>query len=69
MNIRLDCKKEFKNAEIFRFPPADLTRESQPDFHDLHHQRFNVNYGSLGALDWLCGTLASPQQQPNQKNL
>ena len=24
--------------------------------HDFHHKRFNVNYGSLGILDYLHGT-------------
>ena len=39
-----------------RLPTADLTGESQPNFHDLHHQKFTVNYGSSGHLDWLLGT-------------
>jgi sterol desaturase/sphingolipid hydroxylase (fatty acid hydroxylase superfamily) len=24
--------------------------------HDLHHEKFLVNFGSLGWLDWLHGT-------------
>jgi methylsterol monooxygenase len=24
--------------------------------HDLHHEKFNLNYGSVGLLDWLHGT-------------
>lgn len=24
--------------------------------HDLHHEKFNVNYGSIGLLDWIYGT-------------
>ncbi|BDD59181.1 hypothetical protein MPDQ_001971 [Monascus purpureus] len=24
--------------------------------HDLHHEKFNLNYGSIGLLDWLHGT-------------
>lgn len=24
--------------------------------HDLHHERFGVNYGILGLLDWVHGT-------------
>jgi len=46
------------NHSGYRFPTADLTHEAQPNFHDLHHERFNTNYGSMGVLDWLCGTLA-----------
>mmetsp|Transcript_9128 Transcript_9128/g.10428 ORF Transcript_9128/g.10428 Transcript_9128/m.10428 type:complete len:283 (-) Transcript_9128:776-1624(-) len=26
------------------------------DFHDFHHENFVGNYGSIGLLDWLCGT-------------
>ena len=25
-------------------------------FHDLHHELFRVNFGSLGTLDWVHGT-------------
>ncbi|KAJ5155323.1 hypothetical protein N7492_008126 [Penicillium capsulatum] len=24
--------------------------------HDLHHEKFNLNYGSIGLLDWIHGT-------------
>ena len=24
--------------------------------HDLHHEKFNLNYGSVGLLDWVHGT-------------
>ena len=24
--------------------------------HDLHHEKFNLNYGSMGVLDWVHGT-------------
>ena len=24
--------------------------------HDLHHEKFNLNYGSIGLFDWLHGT-------------
>ncbi|KAL2222464.1 putative C-4 methylsterol oxidase [Thermoascus aurantiacus ATCC 26904] len=24
--------------------------------HDLHHEKFNLNYGSIGVLDWVHGT-------------
>lgn len=24
--------------------------------HDLHHEKFRVNYGALGLLDWVFGT-------------
>ena len=45
------------NHSGYRFPTADLSQEAQPNFHDLHHEKFNTNYGSMGFLDWLLGTL------------
>ncbi|EER03444.1 Lathosterol oxidase, putative [Perkinsus marinus ATCC 50983] len=30
--------------------------DHQPDFHDFHHQKFNVNYGNIGFLDRIHGT-------------
>jgi sterol desaturase/sphingolipid hydroxylase (fatty acid hydroxylase superfamily) len=24
--------------------------------HDVHHEKFRVNYGALGILDWVHGT-------------
>jgi sterol desaturase/sphingolipid hydroxylase (fatty acid hydroxylase superfamily) len=29
--------------------------------HDRHHERFNVNFGTLGFLDWLHGTDGKPR--------
>ena len=43
---------------FFRFPTADLTREAQPNFHDVHHEKFNVNFGSIAILDMFLGTKA-----------
>jgi len=48
------------NHSGYRLPSADLTGESQPNFHDLHHQKFTCNFGSTGHLDWLLGTLYTP---------
>jgi len=31
--------------------------DHQPEFHDLHHEKFSGNYGNIGILDWLHGTL------------
>mmetsp|Transcript_109176 Transcript_109176/g.250467 ORF Transcript_109176/g.250467 Transcript_109176/m.250467 type:complete len:185 (-) Transcript_109176:55-609(-) len=30
----------------------------QPNFHDVHHEKFNVNYGNLRFLDMIHGTMA-----------
>ncbi|KAJ5115219.1 hypothetical protein NUU61_000978 [Penicillium alfredii] len=29
---------------------------SKAKMHDLHHEKFNLNYGSIGLLDWVHGT-------------
>ncbi|KAJ5167771.1 uncharacterized protein N7482_003365 [Penicillium canariense] len=29
---------------------------NQAKKHDLHHEKFNLNYGSIGLLDWVHGT-------------
>lgn len=33
-----------------------LPGQSKANKHDLHHELFNCNYGTLGVLDWLHGT-------------
>lgn len=30
--------------------------QNKAKMHDLHHEKFNLNYGSLGLLDWVHGT-------------
>jgi len=43
----------------YRFPwIAEF--DHQPDFHDLHHQLFNCNYGNTTWLDTLHGTAKDP---------
>ncbi|CAE7252028.1 FAXDC2 [Symbiodinium natans] len=42
-----------------RWPWIDFfsfNAEAQPNFHDFHHEKFNVNYGAMGWLDDLHGT-------------
>ena len=34
---------------------------SMSDFHDYHHQYYDVNFGVLGILDWLHGTSSGYQ--------
>lgn len=40
--------------------------DHQPEFHDLHHEKFNGNYGNIGFLDWLHGTTL-PAKEPRFK--
>lgn len=30
--------------------------DSKAKMHDLHHEKFNLNYGSMGLFDWVHGT-------------
>eukprot|EP00933_Yihiella_yeosuensis_P081070 TRINITY_DN94607_c0_g1_i1.p1 TRINITY_DN94607_c0_g1~~TRINITY_DN94607_c0_g1_i1.p1 ORF type:complete len:352 (-),score=54.07 TRINITY_DN94607_c0_g1_i1:461-1516(-) len=42
-----------------RWPWIDFfsfNAEMQPNYHDFHHEKFNVNYGAMGWLDDLHGT-------------
>eukprot|EP01006_Ploeotia_vitrea_P041701 TRINITY_DN66564_c12_g3_i1.p2 TRINITY_DN66564_c12_g3~~TRINITY_DN66564_c12_g3_i1.p2 ORF type:complete len:196 (+),score=87.46 TRINITY_DN66564_c12_g3_i1:131-718(+) len=42
----------------YRFPWT-LPWDDEPDFHDFHHEKFEVNYGLLGWLDRLFNTDAA----------
>lgn len=35
--------------DFFQFPILGT-------MHDLHHEKFNVNFGGMAWLDWICGT-------------
>ncbi len=37
--------------------PYRLGIDEQPEFHDIHHKYFNCNYGAIGILDRLHGTV------------
>ena len=32
--------------------------------HDLHHEKFRMNYGAIGLMDWLCGTNTEGWDKP-----
>jgi sterol desaturase/sphingolipid hydroxylase (fatty acid hydroxylase superfamily) len=32
--------------------------------HDLHHEKFRMNYGAIGLMDWLCGTNVEGWDKP-----
>lgn len=34
------------------------------EMHDLHHERFNFNFGGTWVLDWLHGTYLTREQTP-----
>ena len=43
----------------------DFAQPPVSKFHDLHHEKFNLNYGSLHFMDWLHGT-DRPERGPAQ---
>jgi hypothetical protein len=48
-----------RNKYPDRFAHKGLPRyqiNNEARAHDLHHEKFNLNYGSLGLLDWVHGT-------------
>jgi fatty acid hydroxylase domain-containing protein 2 len=51
----------------YRLPGCHLPFDIQPDFHDLHHERFNGNFGLTGLLDLLHGTMLRAKHTPGKK--
>lgn len=42
---------------------------AQPAFaktHDLHHEKFTVNYGTLHFMDWMHGTFMFQSDRPDE---
>ncbi len=46
----------------FSFPWETRTVKTHPKFHDDHHRHLNVNFGHLGLLDALHGTLRKKRE-------
>lgn len=45
----LETTATHSGYDFFAFP-------LKANMHDLHHEKFNVNFGALGFLDWWHGT-------------
>ncbi|KAL3478869.1 hypothetical protein BJX99DRAFT_256076 [Aspergillus californicus] len=43
-----EAAADHSGYDFLKMPPAEL--------HDLHHEKFRVNYGTLGLMDWIHGT-------------
>ncbi|CZR68095.1 probable C-4 sterol methyl oxidase [Phialocephala subalpina] len=43
-----EAAADHSGYDFVKLPPAQI--------HDLHHEKFRVNYGTLGIMDWIHGT-------------
>ncbi|CAG8218623.1 unnamed protein product [Penicillium salamii] len=43
-----EAAADHSGYDFLKLPPAEL--------HDLHHEKFRVNYGTIGLMDWIHGT-------------
>ena len=43
-----EAAADHSGYDFLKLPPAEI--------HDLHHEKFRVNYGTLGIMDWIHGT-------------
>lgn len=43
-----EAAADHSGYDFLKLPPAKL--------HDLHHEKFRVNYGTIGLMDWVHGT-------------
>jgi methylsterol monooxygenase len=43
-----EAAADHSGYDFLKLPPAEL--------HDLHHEKFRVNYGTIGLMDWVHGT-------------
>ncbi|KAL2827499.1 hypothetical protein BJY01DRAFT_261876 [Aspergillus pseudoustus] len=43
-----EAAADHSGYDFLKLPPAEM--------HDLHHEKFRVNYGTIGLMDWIHGT-------------
>lgn len=43
-----EAAADHSGYDFLKLPPAEI--------HDLHHEKFRVNYGTIGLMDWIHGT-------------
>ncbi|KAJ5383225.1 sterol desaturase [Penicillium concentricum] len=43
-----EAAADHSGYDFLKLPPAEL--------HDLHHEKFRVNYGTIGLMDWIHGS-------------
>ncbi|KAL4801254.1 hypothetical protein BDV18DRAFT_165117 [Aspergillus unguis] len=53
-----EAAADHSGYDFLKLPPAEL--------HDLHHEKFRVNYGTIGLMDWIHGTHTVGWDRPGQ---
>ncbi|KAL4820744.1 hypothetical protein BDW67DRAFT_180305 [Aspergillus spinulosporus] len=54
-----EAAADHSGYDFLKLPPAEL--------HDLHHEKFRVNYGTIGLMDWIHGTDVVGWDRPKAK--
>lgn len=55
-----EAAADHSGYDFLKLPPAEL--------HDLHHEKFRVNYGTIGLMDWIHGTDIVGWDRPKTRN-
>ncbi|KAJ5154407.1 sterol desaturase [Penicillium coprophilum] len=56
-----EAAADHSGYDFLKLPPAEL--------HDLHHEKFRVNYGTIGLMDWIHGTDVVGWDRPEAKKV
>ncbi|EAW16917.1 sterol desaturase family protein [Aspergillus fischeri NRRL 181] len=56
-----EAAADHSGYDFLKLPPAEL--------HDLHHEKFRVNYGTIGLMDWIHGTDVVGWDRPKAKKV
>ncbi|KAL2817921.1 hypothetical protein BDW59DRAFT_165741 [Aspergillus cavernicola] len=56
-----EAAADHSGYDFLKLPPAEL--------HGLHHEKFRVNYGTIGLMDWLHGTDRVGWDRPKTKQV
>lgn len=56
-----EAAADHSGYDFAKLPPAQM--------HDLHHEKFRVNYGTIGLMDWIHGTDVVGWDRPKNKNV
>lgn len=54
-----EAAADHSGYDFFKLPPTSI--------HDLHHEKFRVNYSTLGIMDWIHGTHVVGWDRPKRK--
>ncbi|BCR87219.1 sterol desaturase family protein [Aspergillus chevalieri] len=56
-----EAAADHSGYDFLKLPPASI--------HDLHHEKFRVNYSTLGIMDWIHGTDVVGWDRPKRKEI